>query len=880
VTGWPLVGRGVELSRIIGTLRAERPRSVIVAGGLGVGKTRLAREAVAALDGEVAVEWLAASPASMIPFGALAHLLPDGLVDSPQDRLRLVRGVMASLTERAGGRPLLVAVDDAQWLDEGSAAVVHQLVVGGATRVVITLRSDEPAPEPVISCWKDGFAERLELQPLTPTDLDSLVSAALDRPVDRRTLDRLWSLTNGNPLFAHELVVGALETEAFDVNDGIWTWTGVFGPSTRLTMILESRLNRISAAGRAVLDTVAVGEPLDLDLLIDVCGADGVVEVERAGLVVVDDRQPDQLRLVHPLYGEALRAGMGITERRRIMGRLADAVGDSVATSPSELLRVATWRLESATPAPAWLFVEAAETANAVYDYGLAERLARRAVDDGGGLRASLALGDALIRQGRCVDGLAVLEPLAAVAESDDEHVRVAVARYFGLTTEYGFRAEFAEILLAAEGEVGDDNLRGLLRAYRAQLLCSAGHLDEGVALASITEGDEQDEIRELRTVTTIASAWLCAGKADSACELTERMLEPAIRRRRELPQAPGWVLSLHLPSLVVAGRLDDSEVATALAEKLISSAGAGASAPGSLALAKGMSALYRGRARTAVDLLQNSAAFLRVNARQSLPFALVQLTEAFALVGDPEGAAATSAEADELVAHHAIFEGFARRGRGWVALARGQRSTAIDLFLEAAEWAGSRGHHTAELFALHDAVRIGANGRAAHRLQAAATSSEGRWAPPIAARAAAILADDGAALVAAAECFEALGAMLWAAETNADASASFRRSGHRGQADRCAARAAMLARACEGSRTPVLDELERPLPITRREREVANLAADGLSSQAIAERLFLSVRTVEGHLQNAYAKLGVNQRRELAEVLRVNSVRMPNDRA
>ena len=879
MTGWPLVGRGVELSHVLGTLRADPPRSVIVAGALGVGKTRLAREAVAELEADFVIEWLSGTPASTIPFGALAHLLPDGPVTSPQDRLRLLRGVMAALEERASGRQLVVVVDDAHWLDEGSAGVVHQLVVGGTARLLLTLRSDEPAPEPILACWKDGFAERFDLQPLTPAELDSLVGAALDRPVDRGTFHRLWSLTKGNPLFAHELVVGALETDAFSVSDGTWSWTGGFGPSTRLTMILESRLRRVSTAGRAVLETIAIGEPLGLDVLMEMCGDDAVVEVERAGLVVVDDREHDQLRLVHPLYGEALRAAMGIVTRRRIMGRLADAMAESVSTSPAELLRVAAWRLESATPAPTSLFVEAAETANAVYDYRLAERLARRAVDEGGGLRASLALGDALIRQGQCVAGLDVLAPLAEQAESDDDHVRVAVARYFGLTTEYGFRIEFADLLRAAESQVRDANLRGLLRAYRAQLLCSAGRIDEGIALASVTDDDQPDEIMELRTVTTVASAWLSSGKADSACHLTERMLEPALRRRRELPQAPGWVLSLYLPSLVVAGRLDDVDAATALAEQTIASAGVGAAAPGSLALAKGMSTLYRGRVRTAAEWLTQSAAFLRVNARQSLPFALVQLIEACALVGDAEGAAAASAETDELVAHHAIFEGFARRGRGWVAAAHGQRSVAIELFLEAAEWSGAHGQHTAELFSLHDAVRLGADGRATEELVRVASSSEGRWAPLLRARAVAVDADDGAALESVSDDVEALGAMLWAAEVSAQASAAYRRSGHRGRADRCAARAMVLAKACEGARTPPLDELERPLPITRREREVAYLAAEGLSSQAIAERLFLSVRTVEGHLQNAYAKLGVSQRAELAEVLRADGGRTSNDR-
>jgi ATP/maltotriose-dependent transcriptional regulator MalT len=559
---------------------------------------------------------------------------------------------------------------------------------------------------------------------------------------------------------------------------------------------------------------------------------------------------------------------MGTVERRRLMARLADAMADTATTSRADLLRVASWRLESDTPAPKWLFTDAAEIANAVYDHGLAERLARRAVADGGGVRASLALGDALNRQGRCLEGLPLLEPLAARAESDQEHMAIAIARYFGLTTEFGFREEFADVLFAAELQVRDPKLQGFLRAQRATLLASAGRLDEAVELALTATEDEPDEATELRAVPALASAWMCAGRADAACALTERMLEPALRRREELPQAPGWVMSMWLPSLVVAGRLDDADAAADLVDAGLKSGGGAADAASFLALARGMSALYRGRARTAVDWLRESAAGMRPIARWRLPFVLVQLTEACALTGDVEGSISASEEADELVANHAAFDGLARRARGWVAFARGQQNAAIDLLLGAAEWSSPRGQRTAELYALHDAVRLGAAKQAAQRLYDVASSSEGRWAPQFAAHAIAAVNDDPEALEATADGFEKLGALLLAAEANAEASRAFRRAGHRSRAERCAARTARLRDMCEGARTPLLDEFEQPLPLSRREREVANLAARGLSSQAIADRLFLSVRTVEGHLHNAYGKLGVNERRSLSRLL------------
>jgi DNA-binding CsgD family transcriptional regulator len=393
--------------------------------------------------------------------------------------------------------------------------------------------------------------------------------------------------------------------------------------------------------------------------------------------------------------------------------------------------------------------------------------------------------------------------------------------------------------------------------------------LEEGVGLALRTIDEQPDEVTELRAVSPLVSAWLCSGKPDQACAMTERMLEPALRLREQVPQAPGWVMSLHLPALIIAGRIDDADAATALVEKVIASSGAGVDATGFVALAHGMSCLHRGQVASASDWLRQSVSMMRPIARWRLPFALVYLTEASALAGDAEGAARASEEADVLVAHHGVFEGIARVARGWRAQARGEHSAAIELWLDAAEWSAEHGHRTAELLALHEAVRFAALREAGERLQAVAATCEGRWAPCFAAHARAVADGDGAALEAAAAGFVEIGALLLAAEATARASSCFRLAGLRSRADRAAARAWELAARCEGARTPVLVELERPLPLTRREREVAALAADGLTAQAVADRLFLSVRTVEGHLQSAYRKLGVNDRHALATLLR-----------
>ena len=82
------------------------------------------------------------------------------------------------------------------------------------------------------------------------------------------------------------------------------------------------------------------------------------------------------------------------------------------------------------------------------------------------------------------------------------------------------------------------------------------------------------------------------------------------------------------------------------------------------------------------------------------------------------------------------------------------------------------------------------------------------------------------------------------------------------------AVRAQQLAQTCEGARTPALAAIAAPLPLTSREREIVTLAAGGLSNRQIAERLVVSVRTVENHLYRACTKLGITDRTELAALL------------
>ena len=124
---------------------------------------------------------------------------------------------------------------------------------------------------------------------------------------------------------------------------------------------------------------------------------------------------------------------------------------------------------------------------------------------------------------------------------------------------------------------------------------------------------------------------------------------------------------------------------------------------------------------------------------------------------------------------------------------------------------------------------------------------------------------------MAAAERFEQIGAMLSAADAAAQAALAFHAAGQRRAGVQAAATADRLATACGGIHTPALILAAHPLPLSTREREIANLVAAGLSNRDIAERLVVSTRTVEGHIYRACIKLDVSDRDGLAALLLSN---------
>jgi DNA-binding CsgD family transcriptional regulator len=874
---WPLIGRQSELQAVAGLIAGAGSAGVLFAGPAGVGKTRLANEVlrIAALAGHRTARVQGNRSVATIPFGAFAPLLPAGVAVAGGHSDALWRAAEA-ITEPPApdGLRLVLGVDDAQELDPGSAALLHQLVVGGRIFAVVTVRTGDPAPDPVLALWKDQLLTRLDVPAFDGRTVGDLVAAVLGGPVDGGTASMLAQISGGNALFLREVVESAVESGGLHDAGGIWRLrTHELPASPRLVELVEHRFVGLADDDLAALELVAVGEPVAVDLLESLTAPARVDQLERRGLI---DVQPESgrytVRLAHPVYGEAIRARLPERRRRRLLELLADAIERRPEANLDDSLRAAVWRLECGNVARPELLLEAAREARLREDFTLCGRLARAAWDEGGGIDAAYLLGETLDHLGEHEEAERVLARAGsgtdAASITDRQRTLVALARGDNLFRGLARGAEAETVVRDAEARVSDPQLRNELAAQRATFALFSGELARVFEIVEPFVRDGADDDRAYAQGGLQAAVALAiAGRTREAILIADHAFEVRIGLGDQVQMAgAGIYLVARSLALVQAGRLAEAE---GTAQAGYDGAVERHSADGQawFACMLGTTALQQGKVRSAARWFRESAVIWDELDHPSARWGYGGLVQALALAGDH--AAAQDALEDLAAAAPTtvrMMDSEIERGRAWAAAQRGEVGRAITILRDATGFALGLGMYALAASAMHDLARLG-DLEAAVPLMELSAGLDGALAPARVAHVDGLVRGDGDRLDTASEMFEAAGALLFAAEASASASAQHQRSGLARKASASAQRSRALADRCEGARTATLVTGAEPIPLTRREREVATLAARGRSSREIADALFVSARTVENHLQHAYEKLGVRGRNELAEI-------------
>jgi DNA-binding CsgD family transcriptional regulator len=531
-------------------------------------------------------------------------------------------------------------------------------------------------------------------------------------------------------------------------------------------------------------------------------------------------------------------------------------------------LQLAVLRLETGSPCDPVLLLDGAHRALASFDHALAERLARGAVDnDGDGFEAHLALASARAGQKDAEEAERLFAAAAELATADAERGRLALARAQNLL--YGLRRpdEATAVLVRARAEVTAPDWDDELTAMLAMFATLTGDPWTGVEAGRRIL--QRPSARPRPVVATLVASTICQVLLGDTADM-ERALETGLRRAVEVED-----------ELPIAGT--QLEIAAAGAQWLHGRVVEGREqcrAGYRRALQRGEDDLagiwganlaqllcYGADPRETLTASAEAVELLRTHdALGLLPMALGCEIVAAAHLGDlalahrlAEDAALADAESE---VRSALF---ATRGRAWVAAAEGDRMAAAEALVEAGRRVAMGGIRFFAGILFHDVIRLGYPELATDDLVALAGEMDGEIPQLWAAHARALAAAQGPALDAVAERFGEIAMPLYAAETAVQAADAHRRAGNARAARRSTARVSAWQPAGSAAVTVTPMRLH---PLTRREREVAMMAARGLTSPQIAQSLVLSQRTVDNHLRSVYGKLGVHGRRDLAEVL------------
>ncbi|MGC9665331.1 AAA family ATPase [Planosporangium sp. 12N6] len=908
--GTPAVGRDAVLDQ---ARRALGPSaSVLVHGPAGIGKTAVWRALVAEAEraGWLVLSCAPTEPEAGLPFAALADLLrpltaevaglprPQRvaaevvLLSSESDETvddravgAATRTLLETAVSRAADTPVLVAVDDAPWLDPPSERALRFALRRVAPRLamLVTCRTNGSEPVTVPLGLDEGPASgrlsRIELAPLGVGALHHILRAQLGTTLSRPLLARVARDAAGNPLMAIELARAVLRLPQPPL-------PGEDLPvASSMQQLLADALAALPTASR---DAVRLAALLTVPAIGDLAAAGvppAVLEpAEEAGLLAVT---PTGVEFAHPVHAAAVRAGIPPGVRRRLHRTLADAVSDpderarhlarcaveADAVIAGELADAAErQRSRGAPDFAAGLYERAADLTPPadVADRGRRRLAAARCRYDSGDYAAAGAAADTVATETtgdlraealllRAVvawsaDDLGTAGPAAArglaAARADTPlagRIHAHLALFHDSPEQARQHAEAARVLLA--DSTGDRALLSaallllFLHEVRAGLPVRTELLDRALAL----EGDVP-----LWLAGTVPAVWWKAiDEHDRARARLCRMLDHATIRGDEPSQHE---LLSHLGETeLLAGRWSDAEVHITAARELGEQLGTGLVGETWMA---GLLDAYRGRL-TGAGLVAEAglkranesgdvwsqrlhlqlAGFVALSAGRMRDAAasygqLVRTLDDAGIViplglrVEPDWIEACVGAGDLDTAGAAmelLADRHARLPRPWTTLGLARSRVLLD---------GARGVDPSPALAELAAARAAVPEDVLPFDRARCLLVAG-----LAHRRARRKRQAREALSAAAAEFAAMGAVAFAERARTE-----------------------LTRI--GGRPPA------PTDLTATEERVARLAAQGRTNQAIADALFISPKTVEANLARVYRKLGISRRAELGTAM------------
>ena len=906
-------GRDRELQQVSAFLAGalERPAALVLQGEPGMGKTTLWRNGVddARDKGFDVLSTTPASGETQLSFAVLSDLVGSRVAEVrdelPAPQLRAIEAALLLDEPEAGGeqprtifaatltllralaerRPLLIAIDDIQWLDESSIeALAFCFRRFGDARVSALLArrtdADSSAHAALEAAVDHGFGpdvQRMVVGPLSESAMHDLIRERLGLMFPHSLMTRIHAASGGNPFYGLE--IGRALSKRPDPTEPGATLPI---PET-LQQIVGQRIDDLSPAARELTAMVAVLSDPSLATIEPAVSSSAIDEAVRAGVLELDGAS--RLRFAHPLFASASLTGLAPTARREIHTRLAQMTDGEerarhlalAASGPSAevaaALQVAA--RDAAGRGAIGAATELAEQAIRLSPAGDADALRQRHLDAAG----------YEVRHGDTKRARDHLEPLLEQLPAGPTRAGVLL-QLARLNEEQAARA--LELCNQAIAEAGPTDVRA-----------AAAH--QLAAEMSMLSGDIPSAIEHARLAVSLAEAagdkavlieclgTLCHYQTYTGA-IEPGLLEKAVELERQQARpsnnySPREILGLRL---MYADRLDEARAL--LLESYNTAVELGDELDrGALLIHLTQLECRAGRLADA-DTYAREAEITHQQAGWSTAGGRFTTAIAGAHLGRVEETRVAAAEGASLAAKggNQVFRVLNEWAVGLLELSLGDARTAAVHLRDLPEIVDGMGYRNPGVRPVHaDAIeaRIGAGDLALDSLiddlEARGRELDNGWARAAAARCrglllaargdteAAILELERAliehesspqplergrtllaygstlrrakrrreareALMAALEVFDLLGAALWA--------------------ERAAAEIARIPGRTAGTSD-----------LSATEQRVAELVAEGLSNKEIAARMFVSVRTVEANLSNIYGKLGLRSRTELA---------------
>lgn len=876
VTWHEALGREREFA--VAADRLQPGTGVIVAGGPGSGRTAFASAlADTARRRGNAPLWIAATESLReLPFGAFGWML--GRTANTAARTDALATIGSGLRFHDGATPTTLIVDDAHLLDEHSADAVLQAVSTRAVGVVLTVDAGAKLPTGVARLANDGFVSAIELKPFDRIEIARVITELLSGEPAPSTVELLLRWSGGVAATLGAIVETGRREDRFVPIQGQWWWVGEAPAPDVVTERIDRRLTELDPLSADALAAVAIAEWMTAGELERLHGSTALVQLEDAGLIETrDDGMQLVVRCAGGLVAQTVVGRLAPLRARELSRRCLAMLAAPAAAD--ELVRAARLSIH-AGPAhpidPSTDLMLRAGSMLRLSEPSVAHRLVEAGHRWSPSVDSQVGLLFDLLEHGDVEGASVALEAATRSIEArgtieiEQERVRLTEAEFavelFGRRDARAAR----EVVEAARGCAGTGAYRAALDSMEAQSYMMSARPDRTRPIAQrVLDGPDASPKAKLRAGIALSTTMMLAGETEAARRLAVALLDQARQSNAVMPTAAGmlqaqlafiqlWrgemapLLAAHpatgrWPAPPAGGGCDDAD---------------GSSPTFTWALLAGIVAHLRGEHSEAVGRLREAVV------QQSSGRGIFQ-AEAHAWLAVALCDSGDRTEADAVMRTYperclTVLPGLSSWAHGVIACAAGRLEDGEHLLRSAADEAAAVGASLCEARYLVELAERCDSGRVTVRLAALADDIDA-WLLQLLCRSAVARSDgDIDTLLTTASQLAERGFAVRAATIARDAERLARAEGNTQQA-RSAAR---IRRRRSRTADAAIVGSGAVARLTRREAEVAGLAAGGLTDRQIAARLVVSVRTVESHLASSYRKLDVASRTDLSIAL------------